>query len=302
LGGGMLLLCLGIKNVFIALIPALVWFRLMAGQRPWRQQWPGAVGYALLALLPLLHFAWLKLDPKPTHFPTQLSLAQAIHYGRAFASAISFYTLLPTFVVLAFALRWRSLLKHGPILVGAGLLIVSGMAIYMPITEMYPRYTMPAVWGYDLVLALVLTQLTTMPLLTRQVVWAGLLLTLALVGWRCLNRQDLLLARCQMNWLALRYLEKQLLAKQTVALVHPTQGTNHLDLSLGECFHFIGHLHHRKRLQAVLHYGPEAGEANWVLAGQRYDPGSGYQLEREFVGRRRLPGEDFRCRLWKRVE
>ncbi|MFQ3650122.1 MAG: hypothetical protein SNJ75_07305 [Gemmataceae bacterium] len=301
LGWFLLLICLGIKNVFISLIPALVWLRLMAGQRPWQQQWVGALGYALLAALPLLHIVLLKLDPKPSHFPTRLSLAQALHFTRAFASAITFHTLLPTLLGLALAVRWRALLQPWPIVIGAGLLMVSGMGIYMPITEMYPRYTMPAVWGYDLLFALILTQLEVGSLVWRQLALAGLLITLGIVGWRCLARQDELIARGQMNWLAVRYLEHHFTAEDAVAVVHPRQATTHLDLSQSECFHLIGHLKQRGRVQASMQSGPEPGEAAWVLSGQRYDPGPGYQLEREFVGRRRLLGEDFRCRLWKRV-
>ena len=303
LGWLMLLLCLGIKNVFLSLIPALIWFRLMAGTRPWQQQWTGALGYALLASLPLVHLVLLKLDPKPTHFPTRFSLAQAMHYTRAFASAISFHTLLPTFVALGFALRFQNVVKPWPMLVGAGLLMAAGMGIYLPITEMYARYTMPAVWGYDLAFALVLTPLGTLTVPWRRVLLAGLLITLGIVGWRCLSRQDELMARGQMNWLALRYLEVHSAEqKSAIALVHPVQGTTHRDLSEGECFHLAGHLRQRGRLTAELQHGPEPRDATWVLGGERYDPGPGYKVEREFVGRRRLLGDDFRSRLWRRIE
>jgi hypothetical protein len=51
-----------------------------------------------------------------------------------------------------------------------------------------------------------------------------------------------------------------------------------------------------------MQFGPEPRDATWVLGGQRFDPGPGFKVEREFVGRRRLLGDDFRSRLWKRVE
>jgi hypothetical protein len=274
----------------------------MAGERPWRQQWHGAVGYGLLAALPLIHVVLLKMDPKPTHYPTRFTLAQAVHYTRAFASAISFHTLLPTLVALGFALRYQALLKPWPLVVGAGLLVLGGMGIYLPITEMYARYTMPAVWGYDLLFALVLTQLGTMSVPWRRLILAGLLITLGIVGWRCLSRQDELLARGQMNWLALRYLENHSEQVGPLAVVHPARDTTHLDLSEGECFHLLGHLRQRGRLSVAMQFGPEPRDATWVLGGQRFDPGPGFKVEREFVGRRRLLGDDFRSRLWKRVE
>jgi hypothetical protein len=302
LGWTMLLLCLGIKNIFISLIPALVWFRLMAGERSWRDQLPGAIGYACLALLPVVHFLAVKWDPKPTHFATRFTLTQPIHYLRTLASAVSFLPQIPTLVVLLVCLHYQALLRSHAILIGAALLVVAGFGVYLPITEMYGRYTMPAVWGLDLIYALMLTALATAPLLARRLVAAGLVATMAFIGWQTLAKQDEMLARASMHWQTVQYLEAHQPGGRIV-LLHPTEETTLRDVSLGECVHMIGHLRYRGRLQTEVAYAAQPEQADWLLSGQRFAPGPGYQMVEEFTGKRRLAGgEAFRSRLWHRIQ
>ena len=106
-----------------------------------------------------------------------------------------------------------------PLLTGL-LLLVFGMAIYLPINAMAGRYTMPAVWGADICLAVLFSVLSTLPLplwrRTAQALFMGALAAIAAIN---LGQQNKLAARNALLWEALECVEKETPPHGTVAWV-----------------------------------------------------------------------------------
>lgn len=296
----LLLLCLGIKNVFIALIPPLVWLRLMAGSRPWRLQMGGAVCYLALSILPIIHFVWLKIAPTPEQYTIRWSVLNVLHFGRALYSTFAIGVTWPALLLLFVLVPLRELKRFRVELIAAGLLFLAGFIVYLPIPMMYSRYTMPSVWGLDLLLALSLTVALSAPLVFHRLTVGVLFVMLLVIGWRGLLRQDEIIMRNRLNWQALLDLEQRAEQGTSVAVVYPSGTTTFRDISQGEAFHLVTHLRMRGRSRAELQITTTPQDATLLLAGERFDPGSGYNLVREFRAERTLFGSTHRCRLWRR--
>src|SRR5439155_6044191 len=93
--------------------------------------------------------------------------------------------------------------------VAGGLMVLGGIAVYLPIPAMSGRYTMPAVWGLDLILAAFLSVLADVPATAwRRAAGVGLAAGLAAVAIANVGRQEKFAARADVLWQAVETVER----------------------------------------------------------------------------------------------
>jgi hypothetical protein len=254
---------LGCKNTFIAIIPAQVVLRLWPDGVTLRAAW-AANGWRALALsataaLPVAHYLYFKAYWHPGQYEPQApSLLQLVRVLSGLKGAMSADYMALGFGLLLAAV-WagtraaggvsRSLARqvwesHRAALLCAGLLAAAGVFVYLPMSAMSGRYVMPAVWGLDLLFALALTGLVRLPATKyRCAAWAGIAAGLTATLVTCELRQEKLAARSEMLWEALRYCEEVVPPGGTVAWVggDPLRG----ELGVEEGVHFRWHIEKR---------------------------------------------------------
>jgi hypothetical protein len=141
---------------------------------------------------------------------------------------------------------------------------------------------MPAVWGFDVLFALLLTALVAIPAsVPKRAAWAGVGLGLVALLVANVGRQEKAAARSRMLWAALHHVEATAPQGARIAWVG--------DKSLGteEGIHFAWHLLHRGRgdVRVGLFDGPTEG------ASGVWGPGP------TFAANYRLGRKRFTCRL-----
>lgn len=278
------LLC---KNTFAAIVPAQVLLRLtgdggaVAGGV--RRHGRAAFLLSLTLVVPAAHFIAYRLDPRPKVYMTTFSHEQPRRMLSSVASAAGYPYLLCGVVLAGLAGRRRKvepigtddtagLRRHSA---AAGLvqgsskvrstvmtglvLCAGGMAIYYPIDGVAGRYTMPAVWGVDLLLASLLNAAGQSSWRRRRLAAAGF--ALGLCGLLIANggRQERTAARARLLWQALSAVEEALPAGGRVLWcgvpgVQPT----HQGLGQGEGVHFHWHLQGRGRSDLNIVFAAEA--------------------------------------------
>jgi hypothetical protein len=259
-----LLAALGIKNTFAAVVPVAVVLRLIGGGLSLREGWrrhrlaAGALGLTLL--YPATHFLLFKLSPQELDYKTCLTWAQGPLMLRAVASAGNGeYLMLGLIVPLAgtwlarrqcgdagtapLVRRFRPALWAGALLVGLGI------GIYLPINAVAGRYTLPAVWGLDILTALLLTAVPERAgVFWKRFAALGLAVWLVVVAVQSLGRQWKCYARNDLLWQALEFVETQAPHGAVIAWV----GTDSVtplptELLFSEGTHFGWHLQARSR-------------------------------------------------------
>jgi hypothetical protein len=327
-----LLLCLGIKNTFVALVPALVFLRLTAGglslAAGLKAHGYRAACYPACSILPITHFALFKLYPRPSHYETGLTLEQPVQMLRAVRGALSWDFLVVGFALTGLAVlidrRWAnpaaapqspedekstpSFWRSHRLPLFAGLiLLVSGTVVYFPISGVAGRYTMPAAWGADLCLGVLLSALAGVSLLFwKRLALAALGLGLVAVVITNLGRQDKVTARNAILWQALEHVEQTAPVGAHLAwLGTPEIGVGLAELQFSEGIHFEAHLKARGRNDvAVLPFVRDAA-GPWpalVLSGSPAPPpDAGYRLVRTFRTNYWLGRRCFECFLWERA-
>jgi len=260
LAAGMLLLALGCKNTYVALLPAMVWCRANGGSAiSWGRFPQGGelvwwLIYALPVLMPALHFAYFQRHWQPGHYetpgPSVGQLLRILDWMRG-ASGADFFGLAG---LLLPAWLWRSRHRQhsspglpGRVPVVAALLLAgAGIAVYSVTNIMAARYTMPAIWGVDLLGLLLLTNILNAPksACRRWVLLAiGLgLLTLTVANW---GRQEKVMARNQVLWQLLRHVEANAPPGATIDWQSGPVKAGYLDAEEG--IHWAWHLEHRLR-------------------------------------------------------
>ena len=251
--------CLGCKNVFVALLPAMLAFRMLPDGVSWRDAWRRHRAVAALYLVPLAlpaaHFVYFKLNRHPGQYETPgPSLAQLGRIASWMKGAASVDFLgLGTLLVLAgvVAGRTRGELceaanRNRAAFLGAGLLFAAGVAVYLPMPMMAMRYTMPAVWGLDIAFALALTALLTRDgSRLRSAALAAIVVGLGVTFAANVGRQARFAARSEFLWAALHHVEQ---TAEPGAVVAWVSGPNPADaLNPEEGIHFHWHLQHRGR-------------------------------------------------------
>lgn len=220
---------LGCKNVFAALIPAQVYLRLYADGAGWREGFRRhgrrAAFLGLSLVLPIGHYIYYRLNWHPGQYPpASPTLAQLgrILKSLAGAESLDFMALgfAATLIGLYLAVRAGARLstETKTVVLTGGLLLAAGIAVYLPIPAISGRYTIPAVWGLDLIVAAALSSLTFAPApVVRRVAWGCTIGGLVVVAVANVGRQEKFAARADLLWQTLEYVERSADGKKTVS-------------------------------------------------------------------------------------
>ncbi|MCI0703310.1 MAG: hypothetical protein L0241_19705 [Planctomycetia bacterium] len=265
------LIALGCKNTFAAIVPAQIALRIWPEGTSLRDalrkhRWRVML-FALPLALPIGHFIYFKLNWHAGQYATHApSATQLLRYLVCLKGAIGL-DFLGVGIVLAAGVVWwrranparkgggfstvhppplRAGFAHSPALLCAALLLAAGIVVYLPLNIVSGRYAMPAVWGLDILLAVMLAALLKLPVgaLRSSAVFAicaGLVIVL-LVN---VNRQERTANRARMLWQVVSHLESTAPEGATIAWISgdPSAG----ELGAEEGIHLQWHLTQRGR-------------------------------------------------------
>jgi hypothetical protein len=281
LGACVVLAALGCKNTFAALVPAQMFLRVAEDGMPlsegWRRHGRRALVLSLTLLLPAVHFAYFKWNWHPGQYLTAgPTLGQGrrifsalcgavsvewIGIGLALAVLAQLIPKVPRVNNRSLATAWLAGLMRGYRgALGAGaVLLVGGIAIYLPMDAISGRYTMPAVWGLDLIIAVVLSGLPGLRTTRRgRVACAALVVGLMGVLVSNLGKQQKFAARSRLLWDVLESVEQQAPPDAHVAWFCGDSLRGELNVEEG--IHFQWHLAARGRRDVRIGLYDERGQ------------------------------------------
>jgi hypothetical protein len=322
------LVALGCKNVFAALVPAQVALRMwpegLSLREAWRHNGWRSLALAVTLGVPAVHFVYFKRHWHPgqyeTHGPT---LAQLGRILSALKGAMSL-EYVAAGVVLAGVAVWLAgrsrgespgtavpglVSSHRPALLCAALLLLGGVVMYLPMAMISGRYSMPAVWGLDILFALLLTALVAAPLTAwKKAAWAGVCTGLAVVAVASVGKQEKFAARAKMLWEAVRYVEATTPPGAKVAWVSGDSLAGGLNVEEG--IHFQWHLYHRGRGDVRIGLFDESGRPlertelppldgppQYALFGKADREQGRWEAERTFAAAYWLGRKQYDCHL-----
>ena len=316
---------LGCKNTFAALVPAQIILRMwpdaVSLREAWKQNGWRSLALSITLLMPAIHFVYFKRHWHPGQYETQpASLEQFLRIVKALKGTMSL-EFMAAGVVLPGICLWNS--KRGepsrvsgrvvpetrpltrlgsPTVFAALLLLLGGIVVYMPMNMLAGRYAMPAVWGLDILFALLLTALVAVPLTVwKKAAFAGVCTGLAIVAISNVGRQEKFAARAKMLWDAVHYVEATAAPETRIAWMSGDSLKGGLNIEEG--IHFQWHLYHRGRGDVAVGLFDETGkplmrvelpplkaEPQFALIGTVEPPG--WEPERSFhtaywMGRKR---------------
>jgi hypothetical protein len=194
------------------------------------------------------------------------------------------------------------------------LLLAAGVVVYLPMSMMSGRYAMPAVWGLDILVALLLTALVAVPPTAwKKAAFAGVCTGLAVVAITGIGKQERFAARAKMLWEAVHHVEAT--APRDARIAWLSGNSLKGGLNVEEGIHFRWHLYHRGRGDVAVglfdatgkplervELPPLAGPPELALFGKPADGPPGWEAERTFavgywLGRRRYDCQLARKRL-----
>ncbi len=277
-----LLLALGCKNTFVALIPPMILLRTWTPALRTRGKVLTAAVYAAPVLLAGAHFVYVKLNPGPCHYVTPgPSWAQAGQIASWLKGAAGVdYLGVGVLAVLA-VVGWRWMKRRGtprgcptddkaptddgapargaPTVLFALALLLSGFVVYLPVGIMCGRYTMPAVWGADVLLAVLLGRFLAAPRSwVKAVAWVLFGVGLGAVLVAGVGRQEKLAARSRMLWQLLDAVERDAPPGAVAEWVSGSPDGGELNAEEG--IHFYWHLLHRGRADVRVRLIDTAGQ------------------------------------------
>ncbi len=249
---GGFVVALGCKNTFAVVVLAMLVLR--------RPTLGVAAVYLMPLAMPVAHFVYFKLNwhtgQYQTPGPSLGQLGRELSWLKG-AAGLDF---LAVGIVLALIATWRTRTDERPVAAEAGLdaraligaalaLLVGGLVAYLPLDIMAARYTIPAVWGCDLLLALLLARLLALqPGRLRLVALIAFGVGLAAMAVANVGRQERVMARNKLLWQVVHHLE---------ATAPPAARVQWIADGLGaeEGIHVAWHLRHRGRpdIQIGLH-------------------------------------------------
>jgi hypothetical protein len=326
---------LGCKNTFAALVPAQVLLRMFGNGRSfsegWRRHGRRALLLAATLLLPVAHYLIFKYSWHPGQYETGAApLAQLLRMLAVIRGALSLdfmgaglalaltavalgqraarlpghsVTLIETvgLGVRAITARHRAACLAGVVLLGCG------VAIYLPMDMVSGRYSMPAVWGADLLIASLLSTLAGASATRwKRIAYGALTCGLVAVAVANLGRQDKFAARASLLWQTLEWVEDQGLDATCLAWLSGP------DLNVEEGIHFAWHLRARHRRLVQVCFWDEHGqpqrcsewsagvsEPRWLVSGTASPPpGAGWHLVQEFKQTYWKGKHTHHCYLW----
>jgi hypothetical protein len=265
------------KNVFLAMIPAQLFLRVATPSRPLREglrkHGMRALMLGVVALVPVVHFIFYKLNYRPGQYDVGLTAEQPLRLLRNMGVALAVDFLAPV-LLLGIWLIGRSRregsdlklrdewcgesppFRHsfgsfpGPMrnALGVGvILFLAGLGVYLPVLGAAARYVVPGIWGLDVLLALFFTRLAFVPAGPWKRATYGLVVcALFALGLINLGKQTKFSARNELLWDVLLTLEEQGSSANPVGWVGVdfARKTGNL-LEFGEGYHFAQHLRAR---------------------------------------------------------
>ena len=248
-----LLLALGCKNTFIALLPAMLALRLWPRGRTWSESIDAnrvALGaYLLPVLLPLGHFCYFQTHWHAGQYETpgpSWGQAKQIACWLKGASGLDFLGAGLGVAVVPSLLARGAFTRNSPALACAGLLLVAGFCIYLPVNIMCGRYTMPAVWGLDIAFALLLSGFARIPVSNgKRAGWLALSAGLVAMVAASVGRQEKIATRSKMLWAVLHHVEDTVPLGARVAWIGGESERGELNAEEG--IHLYWHLLNRGR-------------------------------------------------------
>jgi hypothetical protein len=252
------LACLGCKNTFAALVPAQMLLRMTVdGEQllpAWQKRWRRAALLALTLVVPIGHFVIFKLTWHSGQYPLgtapvdQLwAMVSAVGGGIAIDFVGPGLLLGLLALIVAGIQRKSAILRtawsHHRATCLAGLaLLIGGTVVYLPVIGVSGRYTMPAAWGADLLLAALVSEICLLPgVVFRRLTLAALGLGTFAVALACLGHQDRVAAKVNVLWQGLEEIERDAPPGTCLAW---REGRH---LSREEGIHFAWHLRARGR-------------------------------------------------------
>jgi hypothetical protein len=321
------LIALGCKNTFAALVPAQVALRMwpegLTLREAWNRNGRRSMALGVTLLMPTIHFVYFKLHWHPGQYETHgPSAAQLGRIASSLKGAVSL-DFTGAGVVLALAAVWLARTRaeslgtavpglcrtHRPALLCAALLLAGGVFVYLPMSMMSGRYAMPAVWGLDILFAVLLTALVAVPPAAwKKAAWVGVSGGLAAVMLANVGRQEKFAARARLLWDAVHHVETAAPPGARVAWL----GGDSLrgELNVEEGIHFQWHLYHRGRGDVRIglfdpagrpldrvELPPLAGEPEFCLSGKT---AGGWEPERTFAAAYWMGRRRYDCHLGRR--
>ncbi len=314
-----LVAALGCKNTYVALVPAMLVLRILSDELRVRDAIrANALRASLLVLpmaVPVAHYFYFRANWHPGQYETHgPSLAQAgrILNGFKGAMGLDFVGIGIAAVLGLVVYQYRramlaALQPYRATLLGAVALVVSGLVVYLPMSMMSGRYTMPGVWGLDLLLGVGLSLYFAVPRSSMKIVcgaalWVGLFVLVSVN----LGRQDKFHARAKMLWELLNYVETTAPDGATIAWY--SGATPAGELNIEEGIHFRWHLLHRGRADLKIglfdttgtpldrvELPPIGGEPDYRIWG---NPAAvGERSDRVFVSEYWLGRKEFSCKI-----
>jgi hypothetical protein len=295
-------LALGIKNTFCAVVPVQAFLRVAASEGPWvvrlqRNWFRAALVLATLAA-PIAHYIVFRGTWHPGQYRVGFTWEQIPRFGRALAGAVSYDWMGPG--LLAALLAWwlhrstadgKALPREYRLACGAGLLLLLlGVGVYLPMGTASGRYTMPAVWGADLMIAVLLSATAAAPPVWKRGVAVALGLGLLGVVIGNVGKQERYAARLEMLWQTVAELEEQAPAGASIAwvgAVWPAIGPE--DLGDQEGSNLAAHLRGRGRSDLQFQFikaggadaQPNPESPMLLVTGSRASVAAGWRLLRE---------------------
>jgi hypothetical protein len=242
------LVALGCKNTFAALVPAQMVLRMwpddLSLREAWRRHGLRAVGFVSALALPVGHFIYFKLNWHAGQYqPHSPSLAQLGRVLSALKGGMGLDFLgAGTALAIVVVARGSALVREYRAAVGCGtVLALAGAFVYLPMDGMSGRYTMPAAWGLDVLFAVLLTALIRVPGgWGRTVAGLALCAGLGAVFVVNLHRQEKFAARARMLWRVVHHLEER--APHGAAVAWISGNTARGELGVEEGIHLQWHL------------------------------------------------------------
>lgn len=247
------LLALGCKNTFVALMPAMLALRLWPEGRTWGESIHAnriaLVAYLIPALLPAGHFVYFQSHWHEGQYETpgpSWEQAKQIALWLKGAAGLDFLGAGLALLMIPLAIRRRLVARNGPALACAALLVVGGFVVYLPLNIMCGRYTMPAVWGLDIAFALLMSGFADVPVSKwKRATWLALSAGLVAMIAASVGRQEKVATRSRMLWAVLHHLEESAPPGARVAWVSGESERGELNAEEG--IHLYWHLLHRGR-------------------------------------------------------
>ena len=248
-----LLLALGCKNVFIALLPAMLVLRIWPEGKTWSESIHShriaLVAYSMPVLLPLGHFFYFQSHWHEGQYETpgpSWDQAKQFTLWLKGAAGLDFLGVGLGLLVPPLLMHRAAFVRNSPALACAVLLLLGGFSVYLPMHIMCGRYTMPAVWGLDIAFALLLTNFLDVPVSSwTRLGWAGLSAGMIALVVASVGRQEKVATRSRMLWAVVHHIEADVPPGARIAWIagDSEQG----ELNAEEGIHLYWHLLHRGR-------------------------------------------------------